>query len=1058
MTRQNAIQTQQQAASASPLSRGGILQRKCEGCGQHTIAGGKCTDCGKKKIGLQRKLTIGASNDPMELEADRVADQVMAASLNSVVSSAPPRIQRFTAQTTGQADMTAPASVDSVLSSPGSLLEPALQQDMGQRFGHDFSRVRVHTGAAAERSAQDVSANAYTVRHNIVFGAGQFAPGTDRGRRLIAHELTHVVQQSGSIEIHASQSSETGGLSNVVSGSSVSIRRFANPLVQRDKPQGSSRGDKVQGTVFILSNLGGGAEVLEKELLRRGILKPGDFDTWGWLSEGYYFAKSSGSGSTFRMYRVVDAPWIRNENGDIIGYKVISYLQSSSQGNTPTQDPKATPSAKAAATPNATAKLKTAKPITPKPAESQTASPTAPPSAKTTDEMQAEFNAFPESIKDLLRGGEELKPENLAQFLRIANKLKQLQPEDLALYKLLAQKLAADLDVFEKSVDFFVQFKTQIKAQADAEKTKQIKDKEPTLEEKLSKTWSQFDEKKFSGMDTSQKEVLARDIAAQQRNIQLEHMATHPGETAVGMAEGIVRVDKTAKAIAEDVKDAADGDKGAYTRIAGAVGAYNKYLAAAASIVFIALLFVPGVNLIELAAAALAVGAATIVLSVTESELRIKAAGEAKTPEDFKTETAKSAAAQTQAVVTAAMIALTLAMKIIARIPLPGRYQNVGAAIKAAQTALLEKSGIGPAWQTIKSDLLSKLRSSKQGLPEALAEQSKGISETAKTVEGMSGDEFVKQLAVGDPKLAELGISSEQGKAIQQISSTADGKTDPEQLRQDSLKALQDAPVEAGKKVDQFLKNVDDSIEKVEKAQNQEQLKSAVDNANSHLSAEEQARQAATDEQAFVQKRLGSARRSGVREQAQKKLGALQTEKAQTQAEIARLEKELSDANIKVNRLKEKVLSSPEGSEARAKALEEFKAAKEALKELDEANELVGYKEERSKQNKAEEAILESLKLKRPSLGQATKDAIKKAAERNADGKFLDANTGEVIKGEPVYGHKYGRENRRLILEGSEKGMTQEQFNQWVNEHPEWFQTETKANNESHRFEKLGVD
>ena len=1058
MTRQTATQTQQQTPTSSLLSRGSILQRKCESCGQHTIAGGECAECAKNKGGLQRKLAIGASNDPLEQEADRVADQVLAAPAHLAVSGAPPRIQRYTGQPTGQTDMVAPASVDRILSSSGRPLEPSLRQDMEQRFGHDFSRVRIHTDAAAERSAQDVSANAYTVRHNIVFGAGQFAPGTERGRRLIAHELTHVVQQSGSIEIHASQSSETGGLSNVVSDSSVSIRGFANPLVQRDQPQGSSGGDEVQGTVFILPNLEGGGSGVEKELLRRGILKLEDYDFWSFLSEGYYFAQTSGSGSTFRMYRVVDALWIKNENGDITGYKVISYLQSSSQGNTPTQDPKATPSAKAAATPKATAKPKTAKPVTPKPAESQTAPPTAPPSAKTTDDMQAEFNAFPESIKDLLRGGKELKPENLAQFLRIANKLKQLQPEDLAVYKLLAKELAADLEAFERSVDFFVQFKAQIRAQANAEKTKQTKDKELTLEEKLSKTWSQFDEKKFSGMDMGQKEALARDIAAQQRNIQLEHMATHPGETAVGMAEGIVRVDKTAKAIAEDVKDAADGDKGAYTRIAGAVGAYNKYLAAAASIVFIALLFVPGVNLIELAAAGLAVGAATIVLSITESELRIKAAGEAKTPEDFKTETAKSAAAQAQAVVAAAMIALTLAMKIIARTPLPGRYQNVGAAIKAAQTALSEKSGIGPAWQTIKSDLLSKLRSSKQGLPEALAEQSKGISETAKTVEGMSGDEFVKQLAAGDPKLAELGISSEQAKVIQQISSTAEGKTVPEQLRQDSLKALQDAPVEAGKKVDQFLKNVDDSIEKVEKAQNQDQLKAAVDDASGHLSAEEQARQATADEQAFVQKRAGAARRSGVREQAQKKLEALQTEKAQTQAEIARLEKELSDANIKVNRLKEKVLSSPEGSEARAKALEEFKAAKEALKELREADELGGYKEERSKQNKAEEAILESLELKRPSLWQATKDAIKKAAKRNADGKFLDANTGEVIEGEPVYGHKYGRENRRLILEASEKGMTQEQFNQWVNEHPEWFQTETKANNESHRFEKPGVD
>jgi hypothetical protein len=138
--------TQKQAESSFTLASTGLLQRKCTDCGQHTIAGGECTGCAKKKVSLQRKLTIGSSNDPLELEADRIADQVMATPADSTISGASPRIQRFTGQTNGQADMEAPASVDRVLSSPGRPLDPELQQDMGQRFGHDFSRVRVHTG------------------------------------------------------------------------------------------------------------------------------------------------------------------------------------------------------------------------------------------------------------------------------------------------------------------------------------------------------------------------------------------------------------------------------------------------------------------------------------------------------------------------------------------------------------------------------------------------------------------------------------------------------------------------------------------------------------------------------------------------------------------------------------------------------------------------------------------------------------------------------------------------------------------------------------------------
>jgi hypothetical protein len=66
---------------------------------------------------------------------------------------------------------------------------------MESRFGHDFSRVRVHSDSAAGQSSSDINANAYTVGHNIVFEAGRFAPGTHEGRRLIAHELTHTIQQ-----------------------------------------------------------------------------------------------------------------------------------------------------------------------------------------------------------------------------------------------------------------------------------------------------------------------------------------------------------------------------------------------------------------------------------------------------------------------------------------------------------------------------------------------------------------------------------------------------------------------------------------------------------------------------------------------------------------------------------------------------------------------------------------------------------------------------------------------------------------------------------------------
>jgi len=84
-------------------------------------------------------------------------------------------------------------------SSGGSPLAPSLQQFMEQRFGHSFSHVRVHTNVAAASLAQQAQARAFTVGRHLVFNKAQYQPNTDRGRRLIAHELTHVLQQKGGL-------------------------------------------------------------------------------------------------------------------------------------------------------------------------------------------------------------------------------------------------------------------------------------------------------------------------------------------------------------------------------------------------------------------------------------------------------------------------------------------------------------------------------------------------------------------------------------------------------------------------------------------------------------------------------------------------------------------------------------------------------------------------------------------------------------------------------------------------------------------------------------------
>jgi hypothetical protein len=127
------------------------MQRKCA-CG-FTYPERECARCRRDRLGLQRTA----------MKADQPAQ--------------------------------APPIVHDVLNSPGQPLDADVRLLMESRLGHDFSRVRVNIDAAAAASARAARALAYTVGHRMVFGAGRYVPRTSEGRRLLAHELTHVVQQ-----------------------------------------------------------------------------------------------------------------------------------------------------------------------------------------------------------------------------------------------------------------------------------------------------------------------------------------------------------------------------------------------------------------------------------------------------------------------------------------------------------------------------------------------------------------------------------------------------------------------------------------------------------------------------------------------------------------------------------------------------------------------------------------------------------------------------------------------------------------------------------------------
>jgi len=173
-----------------------------QGVGLHAPAYGiSSVDSGR----VQPSLKVNAPNDRYEREADAVAEQVMRAPAHGPVvqrkcakCEQEERVQRKVQP--GTAAQAAPAALGSQLAQSrgsGKPLPTHTRAQMEQHFGTDFSGVRLHTDPRAIQMSRNLNARAFTHGQDIYFGQGQFAPERPEGRRLLAHELTHVLQQGG---------------------------------------------------------------------------------------------------------------------------------------------------------------------------------------------------------------------------------------------------------------------------------------------------------------------------------------------------------------------------------------------------------------------------------------------------------------------------------------------------------------------------------------------------------------------------------------------------------------------------------------------------------------------------------------------------------------------------------------------------------------------------------------------------------------------------------------------------------------------------------------------
>jgi hypothetical protein len=258
------------AAPAASQAVSGTLQRQCA-CGQHTPGGGECESCKQRHAPIQRwsayptepgnrpksrvmsaptvarpfqtKLLVGQAGDMYEQEADSISEQVMtqreswtelsphsffdssaAAAGFAALTSFPhpaihPLIQSAESQVAADSGhhgtSAAPEELESQLGrgdGSGRVLPEPTRSFMESRFGFDFSHVRVHSGGDADRMNDEIHSLAFTRGRDIYFASGKYSPGTTEGDRLLAHELTHVIQQSGGSSSGGQASLQTSSL------------------------------------------------------------------------------------------------------------------------------------------------------------------------------------------------------------------------------------------------------------------------------------------------------------------------------------------------------------------------------------------------------------------------------------------------------------------------------------------------------------------------------------------------------------------------------------------------------------------------------------------------------------------------------------------------------------------------------------------------------------------------------------------------------------------------------------------------------------------------------
>jgi hypothetical protein len=504
------------------------------------------------------------------------------------------------------------------------------------------------------------------------------------------------------------------------------------------------------------------------------------------------------------------------------------------------------------------------------------------------------LQALPQPIKDMLFGkGPPAKPEDYAELLHIADKLKQFTPEDLALYQQLPLHPANDLKQFEDSIDLFLAHKDEIKG--NNTQSPAPASGEPSMSDTINnEVWQGFDKVDVAHMSESDRYNLAVEKADEVSVAQFKYMAQHPGETLEGFAKSatLMNAPETLSAAGDDLAEAANGDANGWARFAGGAGAGAKLSGVALAALGVLYLASWATGIGEVATIAAAAGYmldATLVLSLTEQQLRLKAASQATTPEELERQTNAAAAAQTVVLMTIAGMVTGAVVRFGAKALLP-EIENIRSAIARFRGQIKAEVPLAE----LKANVAQEMATRRTALLKAATEAKAAATATAKQIDGMSLDQFVDWFEKNKSLVDSSSVPANQKVDFRELMKSDVGKKSITGLKQRLSNSLETHVV---KQLDQLAQDhaasVDQFVAEVDKAASHEEVAAAVekldksaspDHANELLRTEQeklgkqllQEASAAAQKEIF-QKRFTEAVQKGDFTQAAQQLGQLDT-------------------------------------------------------------------------------------------------------------------------------------------------------------------------------------